>query len=55
MYNIYLYIIYMYVYKISKADRLCMKFSSTPNANAQRCLNPLFQNKRPHFLLLSLF
>ena len=26
-----------------KPDRLCMKFSSNPNASVQRCLNPLFQ------------
>ena len=38
-----------------KADRLCMKFSSAFNTSVQRCLYPLFQNQRPHFLLLHLF
>ena len=38
-----------------KADRLYMKFSSTLNTNVQRCLNPLLQNQRRHFLLVHLF
>ena len=37
-----------------KADRLYIKFSSTFNTRVQRCLYPLFQNQRPHFLLLHL-
>ena len=28
-----------------------MKFSSTSNTSESRCLNPLFQNQRPHVLL----
>ena len=34
-----------------KADRLCMKLSSTSNTGVQRCLYPLFPNQRYHFLL----
>ena len=32
-----------------------MNFSSTSNIGVQRCLYPLFQNQRPHFLLPPLF
>ena len=32
-----------------------MNFFSTPNGSEQKCLNPLFQNQRPLFLLPSLF
>ena len=32
-----------------------MKFSTSFNTSVQRCLYPLFQNQRPHFLLLHLF
>ena len=32
-----------------------MKFSSTFNISLQRCLYPLFQNQRRHFLVLHLF
>ena len=47
----------IFCHKISnkKADRLCMKFSSTPNTSVQRCLYPIFQNQCPHFLLSALF
>ena len=38
-----------------KADMFCMKFSSTPNTSVQKCLYPLFQNQRSHFLLPPLF
>ena len=38
-----------------KVDRLCMKFSSVSNTSVQRCLYPLFQNQRSHFLLFHLF
>ena len=38
-----------------KVDRLCMKFSSVSNTSVQRCLYPLFQNHRSHFLLFHLF
>ena len=38
-----------------KADRLCKNFSSTSNTSVQRCLYLLFQNQRPHFLLIPLF
>ena len=31
-----------------------MKFSSTSSTSVQWCLYPLFQNQRPHFLLLHL-
>ena len=42
--------------KPKRADRLCMKFSSTFNTSVQGCLYSLFQNRRrPHFLLLHLF
>ena len=34
-----------------KADRLCMKFSSTSNTSVQSCLYLLTQNQCPHFLL----
>ena len=34
-----------------KADRLCMKLSSTSNTGVWRCLYPLFPNQRYHFLL----
>ena len=37
-----------------KADRLCMKVSSTSNTRVQSCLYPLFQNQYPHFMF-SLF
>ena len=30
-----------------KADSFSMKFSSAPNTSVPRCLNPLFQNRRP--------
>ena len=32
-----------------------MKFSSNSNTSVQRCLYPLFQNQRHHFLLLPFF
>ena len=38
-----------------RADRLCMKFSSTSNTSVQWCLYPPFQNQRPSFLLPPLF
>ena len=38
-----------------RADRLCIKFSSTFNTSVLRCLYPLFQNQHPHFLLPHLF
>ena len=38
-----------------KADRLCIKFSSTCNTSVLRYLYPLFQNRHPHFLLPHLF
>ena len=38
-----------------KVDRLCMKFSSVSHTSVQRCLYPLFQNQRSHFLLFHLF
>ena len=38
-----------------KANRRCMKLFSASNKSVQRCLYPLFQNQRPHFLLLHLF
>ena len=49
---------------LKTAYKLCMKFSSTIyaevpispiNTNVQRCLYPLFQAQRPHFLMLHLF
>ena len=36
-------------------DRLCMKFSSTPNTNVQRCLNHIFQNQQILLFYLSFF
>ena len=38
-----------------RADRLCIKFSSTFNKSVLRCLYPLFQNQHPYFLLPHLF
>ena len=38
-----------------KVDRFCMKFSSVSITSVQRCLYPLFQNHRSHFLLFHLF
>ena len=38
-----------------RADWLCIKFSSTFNTSVLRCLDPLFQNQHPHFLLPHLF
>ena len=38
-----------------KADRFCMKLSSTSNTSAERCLYPIFHNERTHFLLSPYF
>ena len=38
-----------------KAARLCMKLSSTTNANVLKCLNPLDKNQYAPFLLLPVF
>ena len=38
-----------------RVDKPCMKFYSIFNASVQSCLYPLFQNQRPHFLLLYIF
>ena len=39
----------IFCYQKKKKDRLCMKFSSTPNKSVQRCLYPLFQINAPIF------
>ena len=41
--------------KNKKADRLCMKFSSTPDTTVRRCKYPLFQNQCSHLLLPHFF
>ena len=47
--------LFFFTIKVIKTGQLLMKFSSTSNTSVQRCLYPLFQNKRPHLLLLPIF